>query len=192
MTTTNAIRYAAVSAWLAIPALVLSVVFVAMFFGGAGGLYGSLNDLFVAVTAILLILPARSLLDITRGTGGRWFEVVTWAAIAGMVVIAVGQLLLIGRVISLDASFVTGTLGILPVLVWALAQCYLSLRYGVPSRPLGWSLLTVLLAAGLVSGVSAVGWQTATWILTVVLLAAMSVYLAVLGRDLRRETARNG
>jgi hypothetical protein len=161
-----------------------------MFFSGAGGLYGSLNDFFVAVTALLLILPARSLLDVTRGTGGRWFEVVTWAAVAGMGVIAAGQLLLIGRLISLSASFVTGSAGILPVLVWALTQSYLGLRYGAPSRPLGWSMLTVLLAAGLVSTVSAVGWQTVTWILTAVLLAAMSVYLAVLGRDLKREVGR--
>ena len=84
----------------------------------------------------------------------------------------------------------TGSAGILPVLVWALTQSYLGLRYGAPSRPLGWSMLTVLLAAGLVSTVSAVGWQTATWILTAVLLAAMSVYLAVLGRDLKREVGR--
>jgi hypothetical protein len=185
VTTTNPIRHAAVSAWLAIPALVLSVVFVAMFFSGAGGLYGSLNDLFVAVTAVLLILPARSLVDNTRSTGGRWFDVVTWTAIAGMALIAAGQILLIARLISLSASFVTGGVGIMPVLVWALVQCYLGLRYGVPSRPLGWSMLTVLLVAGLVSAVSAAGWQTATWILTAVLLAAISAYLAVLGRHLK-------
>src|SRR5437660_352283 len=99
---------AGVSALLAIPALLLSGLFLALFFGGRGAQFGPLNDFFVAINLFLLVPPALAIRTAVGGQAGAWFTIVTWLAIAGMVLAGVGQLLLIAGVISLQASFVTG------------------------------------------------------------------------------------
>jgi hypothetical protein len=183
------VQLAGVSALLAIPAVVLSVVFIALFFGGAGDVFGSLNDFFIAATALLLVPAAWVVLGIIQrsGAAGRGFAIVTWLAIGGLVLIAAGQLALVVGLIPLEGSFATGTAGILPVIAWALAQLYLGLRLGLPSRAVGWSLVAVLASAALVVVASAIGSDPLAWALTVVFLLAFVGYLAVLGLDLVRR-----
>ena len=190
--TDRTLRIAGVCSLLAIPALILSAIFLALFFGGAGQEFGPLNDLFVAAMTGLLILPARSLLDVVVGGGRpdrRWFRIVTWVAIAGLVIMTAGQLLLVVGLISLDASFVALSLGVLPVLAWAAAQVYLALRFRTPSRVVGWTLIVVLATAGFLTAASAVHSDVATWVFTGVFLAALVGYFAVLGRELFRHEA---
>ena len=187
--TDRTLRIAGVCSLLAIPALLLSAIFLALFFGGAGWQFGPLNDFFVAVMTGLLILPARSLLEVVVGGGRpdrRWFQIVTWVAIAGLVIMTVGQMLLVVGLISLDASFVTGSLGVVPVLVWAAAQVYLALRFRTPSRIVGWTLIAVLTTAGFLTAASAVQSSVATWSLTIAVVVALVGYFAVLGRELLR------
>ena len=176
-------RSASLSAWLAIPSLLLSALFLVLFFGGKGAGYGSLNDLFVAVVAVLLALPARALVAAVGDAAGRWFDIVSWFAVAGLLLIAVGQLLLIARVISLGGSFTTGGLGILPVLVWLVAQVVVALRTGRPSRALGWAGVAVLATSVLASVAPALRSDAATWATTVLLLVSLVAWLWVLGRD---------
>jgi len=51
------------------------------------------------------------------GQAGGWFEAVTWLAVVGMLLIGVGQLLLVAGTINLQTSFITRTVGIIPVLI---------------------------------------------------------------------------
>src|SRR5581483_7841007 len=103
------------SALLATPALLLAGPFLALFFGGRGAWFGPLNDFFTAVCLLLLVPPALALLTAVGGQAGVWFTIVSWLAIAGMVLAGAGQLLLIVRVISLRTSFITGGTGLVPI-----------------------------------------------------------------------------
>jgi len=150
----------------------------------AGGeLYGPLNDFFVAVTLALLVPPAIALLRIS-GTGVVWFRVVTWLAVAGIALAATGQLLLTAKAISLETSFVTGSIGILPVIAWGIAQAYLGVRLGIPSRAVGWAVAAALVLSALVTITWSFGADAATWILGAALVVCLAGYLGMLGRNL--------
>lgn len=186
MATRGEFWIAGVSALLAVPALVLSGVFLALFFGGAGDFYGSLNDFFTALVMALLVPPALALPKVVGVAGGRWFRVVTWLSIAGLALATVGQLLLIVRVISLGMSFVTGSLGILPVVAWGGAQTYLGIRHGTPSRSVGWTIGAALAFSVLLTLAWSIGLDVGIWLLSIALLAALIGYLTLLGRRLLR------
>lgn len=177
-------RFAAISAFLAVPALLLSALFLALFFGGAGDFFGPLNDFFVVVTLALLLWPAKTLMTIVGATGGRWFRVLTRLVFIGLGLAMAGQLLLIAGVISLEASFVTGNLGIMPVIVWGIAQVYLGLRHGTPSRLVGIAVTSVIALSILVIIAWAVDAGALLWLLSAVLVAALAGYFATLGQRL--------
>lgn len=179
-------RSAAICAWLSIPALLLAAVFITLFFGGAGYIFGPLNDAMVVLTALLLIAPARQLVKALGAPPARWFAVLTWIAMGGLALIALGQTLLIVHVISLSDSFVTGCLGILPVLVWLGAQAYLALRSRTALLMSGRLALAVLVVAALLTAVSATRMTAVVTALSVALVAVLFAYLYVLGRDLWR------
>lgn len=179
-------KIAGISAWLAIPSLLLAGVFLALFFGGRGDKYGPLNDVLSAVTLLLLILPAVGVYLMAREAAVPWFKVVTVLAVAGMAVGAGGQLLLVMGVISLGASFVTGGIGILPVLGWAVCLAVLSLRLGVLSAALGWLTVAVLVLVLCLVVASSLHMKAPTWILTVGLIAALVAWLGDLGWQLVR------
>ena len=140
---------AGISALLSIPALLLAGLFGALFFLGRGERYGPLNDVFFALMLLLLILPAIAVNDLAGGQTGGWLDIVTWLAVGGMVVGAGGQVLLVARVISLQTSFITGGVGIAPVLAWMASLAFISLRNGVPTPGVGWA--TVVSLAPMVS-----------------------------------------
>ena len=124
---------------LAIPAVLLAGYFGILFFLGRGERYGPLNDLFFALTLFLIILPAIAVTSLADEQVKTWFEVVTWVAVAGMVVAGVGQVLLVARIISLQTSFMTGGLGIVPMLVWMGSLALISIQYEVIGTLVGWA-----------------------------------------------------
>src|SRR3990170_8912258 len=131
--TIGLIRAAGYSAYAAIATLVVAAVTIGLFFGGAGQLWGPVNDVFVSLTTLLLILPVLAILLLAGDQAGWWFSLLSWLAIAGLLLVAVGQLLLVVGVISLNASFLTGGIGITPFLLWALATIWTAWTFGVPS-----------------------------------------------------------
>ena len=180
-------RLAGASALFAIPALLLAGLFLALFFGGRGEAYGSLNDIFSALTLLLLILPAIAVYIGTHAAAGSWLAVVTWLAVAGMVMGAAGQVLLVLGVINLQASFVTGGIGIVPVLAWAISVAVLSLGLRQLSSPLGWLTIAVLVLALLLTLASSLHWEgVRPWLLVGGLITALVAWLGTLGRDLLR------
>ena len=133
-----------ISTFLAIPALLLAGVFGGLFFLGRGERYGPLNDLFFAFTMFLIILPAITVTNLAGEQVGAWFDVVTWVAVAGLVIAGVGQVLLVAGGISLQTSFITGGLGVTPVLVWMASLAVISIRYEVPEMLVGWATVLSL------------------------------------------------
>lgn len=130
---------AGVSALLAIPALVLALVFGVLFFLGRGRHYGPLNDVASAAVMFLLVLPAIAVRD-TIGDDPTWFGVVTWIAVAGMIFAGISQLLLVIGMITLNVSFIAGGIGFVPVVAWLTGLSWLSIEGGAPQAAVGWTM----------------------------------------------------
>jgi len=176
-------RAAGLSAVVALVALVVSAVALALFFAGAGQVFGPINDILITVTLVALVLP---ILAVDRAAGaqtGFWLRIVTVGAIAGALLAAVGQLMLVVGAIDLQTSFVTGGLGIIPVLIWIAALVILSVPLGVLPGSIGWlaSAAIALIAVGAVVGSVTTGppaWVA--WAAVVIVLAAWLGNLAAI------------
>jgi len=181
------IRLAAYSAFLAVPTLLLAALFLALFFRGMGERYEPLNDVFSAFGLLLLVLPAFAVYTLTKEHVGAWLGIITWAAIAGMVLAAAGQVLLVLGVINLQTSFVTGGIGIVPAILWLGALALLVLRYHQLGPVVGWLALAVIVLSVLLTLVSSARLAALTWAVSVALIVALVAWLISLGSDLLRQ-----
>jgi len=173
-------RLASWSTWISIVTLIVSGIALAIFFAGPGEPFGSINDAAIAVTLILLI-PA--VLAVDRLAGARFapmVRIMTIAAIAGIVLAAAGQLLLIARIITLEDSYITGGLGILPVLAWFVLVAVLSLAGGLLPSTVGWLAIAALGSIVVTGVVAAVTMGPLLWVACVALLAVLCAWLASL------------
>jgi hypothetical protein len=167
-------RAAGLSGVVALVALVVAAVTIALFFGGAGQVFGPINDVFVAIMVIALILPILAVDRLAAGQAGLWLRIVSVGAITGAVLIAVGQLLLVFGVIDLETSFVTGGLGIIPVLVWIVALIVLAVPLGIFPSSVGWlagAAIALIVVGSLVTFVTTGPIAWAAWIAVGVALA---------------------
>jgi hypothetical protein len=180
MATADLYRLASLSSWIALVALVLSGIALALFFGEAGEFWGPVNDAFIVVTAIGLVLPVVAVSRLAADQGAPWVTIVTIVALAGLVLIAVGQALLIVGRLSLDGSYVTGGIGIVPVLAWIVLVAILSLGSGVLPSTVGWLAVATLAAIVIVSIVAAVTRGPILGVVSVALLITVSAWLASL------------
>jgi hypothetical protein len=173
-------RLASWSTWLSLVALVISGVALAIFFAGPGEPFGSINDAFTAL-ALVALVPAVLAVDRLAGQhGAPLVRIVTVAAIAGIVLAAVGQVLLILRVITLEDSYITGGLGILPLLAWMLLVAVLALGPGVLPASVGWLSVLVLAAIVATGLVSIVTLGPVLWVVGLALVVALVAWLASL------------
>ena len=167
-------RAAGLSGVVALVALVVAAVTIALFFGGAGQVFGPINDVFVAIMVIALILPILAVDRLAAGQAGLWLRIVSVGAITGAVLIAVGQLLLVVGVIDLETSFVTGGLGIIPVLVWIVALIVLAVPLGILPSSVGLlagAAIALIVVGSVVTVVTTGPIAWAAWIAVGVVLA---------------------
>jgi hypothetical protein len=182
-------RAAGLSGVVALVALVVAAVTIALFFGGAGQVFGPINDLFVAIMMIALIVPILAVDRLATGQAGLWLRIVSVGAITGAVLIAVGQLLLVVGVIDLETSFVTGGLGIIPVLVWMVALIVLAVPLGILPSSVGWlagATIALIVVGSLVTFVTTGPIAWAAWIAVGVVLV---VWLADLSASFMGRAA---
>lgn len=173
-------RLATWSTWLSLVALVISGVALMIFFAGPGEPFGSINDAFVAI-ALIALVPAILAVDRLAGDGlSPWVRIVTIGAVAGIVLAAVGNVLLILRVITLQDSFITGGLGILPVLAWLILVALLSIGIGILPIGVGWLAIAVLLGIVVFSVLGAITTGPILWIAGVALLVVIAAWFAAL------------
>ncbi len=176
---------AAGSTVAAAAAIMISAAALVLFFGGAGSFWGPVNDVFVACFLLLLLPTVVAVWRLSPDDIGPWFGILSAAAMAGILVAAIGQLLLVAGVISLDASYVTGGVGILPVLAWMVGLAVLVFAREMLGVEVGWSLIATLMLAGLLA-LSALALPTpATAVLAVLLTAALVAWLATLASAVR-------
>lgn len=173
-------RLAGPSTWLALVALVASGIALALFFGGAGQLWGPINDACIVV-AVLALIPAVVAVDRVAGDHlAPWTRILTIATIAGIVLMAAGQTLLIVGRLSLEGSFVTGGIGVIPFLGWILLSAILSLSSGVLPRPVGWFALLSLAGVVALSVIASLTQGPLVWIAGIALVTALGAWLAAL------------
>jgi hypothetical protein len=176
-------RAAGVSAAIAIPLLVISGIALALFFGGQGAFWGPVNDVFIALTTIALLLPIVAV-DRLAGDVAPWLRVVSILTALGCILVAAGQLALVAGIIDLNTSFVTGGIGFLTIVVWLVALVVLAFGLGAIPATIGWLSLAAL--AGIVLE-AVVGMNTtgpALWVASVVLLVGLVGWLGALGAGL--------
>ncbi len=189
MSNADLYRVASTSCWVAIVALVLSGIALALFFAGAGELWGPVNDALIVVTAVALIPAVLAVARIAGETGSPWVSILTLVALAGLVVMAAGQTLLIVGRLSLEGSYVTGGIGLLPLLAWIVLVAALSLSAGVLPREIGW-LAVLSLAAVVAEGViAAITMGPVLWIASVVLVGLFSGLFATLATTFASSAA---
>jgi hypothetical protein len=173
-------RAAGISAAVAVVAFVISGIALALFFGGAGRFWGPVNDVFIAICMIALILPILAIDRMAEGQAGIWLRVVTVAALAGAVLVATGQLLLVGGVIDLQTSFVTGGLGFLPVLVWMAALVVLAGPLGLVPTAIGWLAAVGLVLVVIASVSTVITMGPPTWIAWTAVAVVLALWIGSL------------
>jgi hypothetical protein len=161
-------------------ALLLSGIALALFFGGAGEFWGPVNDALIVVTAIALVPAVAAVARLAGDRGSPWVALVSVVAVAGLLLIAVGQTLLIVGRLSLDGSYVTGAIGVIPVIAWIVLVATLGIGLGVlPSRT-GWLAVLTLAAIVVFSATAAVTLGPVLWVEAVLMLAVISLWLGSL------------
>jgi hypothetical protein len=182
-------RLAGPSTWVALVALVVSGIALALFFAGAGAFWGPVNDALIVV-AVLAMIPAVLTVDRLAGDhGSPWTRIVTIAAIAGIALMATGQTLLILGRLSLDGSYVTGGIGVVPFLAWMALVAVLSLASGILPRPVGWLAAVSLGAIVVVGVIAAITTGPALWLGSVAALVVLAAWLAALANALTASPA---
>lgn len=178
-------QLAAYAATAAAVTLVISGITIALFFGGAGTFWGPINDVFIAITMLLLVVPILAVMQLRPDGIGPWFGVVSVAAVLGALLVAIGQLLLVAGGISLQTSYVTGGIGVVPVLIWLIALAYLVFTQEMMSAVVGYLVVGVLVATALVTIASVTLPWPVTALFGVAQLLLLVGWLAALSAELR-------
>jgi hypothetical protein len=185
-------RVAGYGALGAIATLVVSGVALAIFFSDTEALavFGPINDITTAATILLLVPAVLAVRRLARGRVGSWFSVLSMVTLAGMALAAGGLVLLVVRVIDLEASFVTGGIGILPFVGWVVAVGYLALRGRLLKRSVGvWAAAFIGVAVLAIAAAPFLSMAVLSFTLAPLLFIALAGWLVALGRALLREAA---
>ncbi len=165
--------------------LAVAGVSIGLFFGGAGYIFGPINDVTTAATLLLIVPGALAVRRLASERVGAWFSVLTLATVAGIGVAAGGLLLLVARVIGLNDSFVAGGIGMLPFLGWLGGLAYVTLRRGVLTHRVGWLSVAVLGVAVLASAISPMlPMNVLVFAFGLPLFAVLAAWLWLFGTDL--------
>lgn len=168
---------AGASAVVAAIALVISGIALALFFGGAGAFWGPVNDMFVVVTVIALILPILAVDRLAAQHGVGWMRFVSIITVIGVVVVAVGQTALVLGFLTLEGSYVTGGIGLIGIVAWLIALPILAFGSGVLPSTVGWTAIGVLLLIVVEALVAMVMMGPLVAIASVALVTVMSAWL---------------
>jgi len=182
-------RAAGISAAVAVVAFVISAIALALFFGGAGQIWGPINDVFIAACMIALILPILAVDRMAGGQTGIWLRVVTVAALAGAILAATGQLLLVAGVIDLPTSYITGGLGFAPVLVWMVALVVLAGPLGLVPTAIGWLAGAGLVLVAIASVSTAITMGPPTWLAWTAVVVVFALWMGSLATSFLGRTA---
>jgi hypothetical protein len=176
----------------ALVTLILATTAIALYFGGAGDVWGPVNDILVAATVLLLLPTIVAVRQLSRQRTGAWLTVLTVAACGGVFIMAVGQLALVAGLIDLETSFVTGSIGVLMVIAWMAGTAVLALDARTLSRSVGWWAVAFVVAVMITAvAIPSLGADTPTLstLFGGPLLVTLAGWMLSLARDLGRRGA---
>ena len=187
-TARSLVQAAGASAYAALGFLVLGAAALTAYFGSnnVADPLGPISDVLFVGVAIFLVPPVLAVGKVVDGRAGRWFDLVSWLAIAGLVISGGGQALLVVGLIPLESSFITFGGGLALFLLWGLALWVPAVRLGLLPRAVArWAVAAVVSLV-----LATVGWfgfpPEVGYTAAGVLGLAMIGWLVSLGRALRR------
>jgi hypothetical protein len=180
-------RSAGFSAQIAVVLLAAAAITIALFFGGAGQFWGPVNDVFDALLLLAIIQPVLAVDRLAGPAAQPWIRIVTVAALTGLTLGAVGQILLVVGVIDLQTSFITGGLGIIPFYAWLVALAVLAFGPGVLPPSVGWLVVAIIALTVGMAVISTITMGPALWIACVAMVVVLGVWLLTLGGELSRR-----
>jgi len=183
-------RISSWASWVALVALVIAAVTITLFFAGAGAFWGPLNDVFDVVVLVALVFPVLAIDRLAGPAAQPWLKIVTVAAIAGLILAAAGEALLVIGVIDLETSYVTGGVGIIPFLAWLIALAIITLGRGILPPSIGWLAVGFFVLSVAVVFVSALTLGPPLWIAAVALLLVMGGLFAALATTMASTADR--
>ena len=165
--------------------LTVAAVSIGLFFGGAGYVFGPINDVTTAATLLLMAPGVLAVRRLAAGRVGSWFSALSFLTVAGLAVAAGGLIALVVGLITLNTSFVTGGIGILPFVAWLAAVAHIALRRGVLTRRVGWLSLAAL-GISIIAGAAGplLPMTVLVFAVGLPLLAVLAAWLWVTGTDL--------
>jgi hypothetical protein len=176
----------------AIAGAVLLVLTALLLFVGATGVtdaFGWANDVVFAVAMLMLSPAIVAIRRLGWPTVRAWFKVLSWLALAGILVLVAGQLLLVGGVIRMGPAFVAVGSGMSAILAWGTG--YAVLAWQGHGEVASVSVARWALASAVSFVASSIAWPilgVAAWsIVGVVLLISFVCWWVTLGRDLIRR-----
>jgi len=183
------LRWAGIAAIAGAVLLVMTAFLLVIGATGVTDAFGWANDVGLAV-AMLMLSPA---IVATRRLGSpgvqRWFDTVTWLALAGILVLVVGQLLLVIGVIRIGPAFLAVGSGMAAILAWGIGYAVLARRGHGNVASI--SVARWAIASAVSFAASAITWPlgVAAWsVVGVVLLVSFVGWWVALGRDLIRRS----
>lgn len=186
--TRSLVQTAGTSAYAALGFLVLGAAALTAYFGSnnVADPLGPISDMLFVGVAIFLVPPVLAVRKVVDRRAGRWFELVSWLAITGLVISGGGQALLVVGLIPLEISFITFGSGLALFLLWGLALWVPAVRLGLLPRAVArWAVAAVVWLV-----LATVGWfgfpPEVGYTAAGVLGLAMIGWLVSLGRALRR------
>ena len=179
---------AAYSTFAATVAMLLSGVFLLLFFSGAGRYFGPLNDAFTLLYLVLLLPALVATYLILEDDVGAWSLVVLGLGLTGVIVAAASPLLLLLRVITLETSFVLAGIGFPIALSWVLALSLIAGLTGHLSRSLAWFGSALAVAVLVTALVSLRHNRTAMGVTGTVTAITLAVWMAGLGLELLAQS----
>lgn len=165
--------------------LAAAAVAIGLFFGGAGAVFGPINDVTTAATLLLFVPGVLAVARLSRGRASVWFAGLSYVTVAGLAVAASGLLALVAGAITLNDSFVIGGVGMLPFLGWLGAFAFVALGRGVLTRRVGWltaATLGVCIVAAFASPFLPM--NVVVFVFGVPLMAVFAAWLWFFGTDL--------
>jgi hypothetical protein len=179
------LRGAGIAAFAGAVLLMVTAILLFVGFTGITDAFGWANDV-VAAVAMPMLSPA---IVATRRLGRpkvpRWFDVLSWLALAGILVFVAGQLLLVVGVIRIGPAFLAVGTGMSAVLAWGIGYAVLAWRgHGEMASV---SVARWALASAVSFVASAITWPlgVAAWsVAGVALLISFVGWWVALGRDL--------
>lgn len=166
--------------------LAVAAIAIGLFFGGAGYVFGPINDVTTAATLLLIVPGVIAVRTLARDRVGAWFSWLSVLTVAGLAIAAAGLLFLVAGVITLNDSFTIGGIGMLPFLAWLAAFAYVVLGRDVLTRRVGW--LTAAGVASAIAGTAAgpfLPMNVLVFVLGLPVLVIFAAWLWVFGTDLQ-------